>query len=206
MRLFARRRKLWVIGGCLLGVLAWSGLQAHARFFRAFRIPTASMMPNLAPGDHIYARLGGPGAGYRAAQGDVIIYRREGDASTFVHRCVALAGDTVAVREGTMFVNGRAYESALDDPQADHGCIEDGGVDCPEPHTWRDPGARDRSPRSLEYGPIVVPAGHVFVAGDNRFNAADSRYRGPVPEDLIVGKASYIYWSRSPGRMFRRVR
>ena len=141
-----------------------------------------------------------------AQQGDVIVYRRPGDrAGTHVHRCVAVAGDTVAVHEGVMRVNGRIYESALDDPRADHGCVEGGGANCPEPHTLHDEQARGRSPRSLEYGPTVVPAGHVFVAGDNRFNSADSRYWGPLPDDHVIGRVGFIYWSATPRRIFKRV-
>lgn len=206
MALTARRRKFLVLYGCLV-VALWCGLAAYRLYFRPYRIPTGSMIPALLPGDHVYARMCGPGVGYRPTQGDIIVYRYPRDPNlTYVHRCVAVAGDSVTVHEGIMRINGQVYESALDDPQADHGCVDGEGVDCPEPHTIHDAQMRGRSPLGLEFGPFVVPAGHVFVAGDNRFNSADSRYWGPLPDDHVLGRVGFIYWSATPGRMFKRVR
>jgi signal peptidase I len=47
---------------------------------------------------------------------------------------------------------------------------------------------------SYTYGPVVIPADHFFVLGDNRNNSADSHLWGPVPEDDIIGRASFKYW------------
>jgi signal peptidase I len=56
--------------------------------------------------------------------------------------------------------------------------------------TFQDPGAQPRS-----YGPVAVPAGHVFVLGDNRDHSSDSRYWGFVPDELIEGKAMFVWFS-----------
>ena len=56
-------------------------------------------------------------------------------------------------------------------------------------------------PRGDHFGPVKVPAGHVFLMGDNRDDSLDSRYApyeggiGPVPIDHIVGRAGFAFWS-----------
>jgi signal peptidase I len=47
---------------------------------------------------------------------------------------------------------------------------------------------------------VVVPAGHVFVLGDNRFNANDSRIWGPVPKHTIKGRVIGIWATKAPGQ------
>jgi signal peptidase I len=46
-----------------------------------------------------------------------------------------------------------------------------------------------------DYGPVMVPAGHYFMMGDNRDNSEDSRYWGFMPADYIKGKALFVYFS-----------
>jgi signal peptidase I len=163
---------------------------------QAFYIPSGSMLPQLEVGDRIVVsklsyKLHDP------RRGDVVVfdspYPRAKDTSgpvvrvlrglaqavgiaapstdEFVKRVVALPGETVEARGGRLFVNGRELV---------------------EPYL----------PRSTvigDFGQVRVPAGEVFVMGDNRDNSQDSRYWGFLPAHFIKGRALMIYWSFESG-------
>lgn len=89
-----------------------------------------------------------------------------------VKRVIALPGETVAVRDGQVFVNGAP--------------IEEGYIADPPRYQYPAFGG--------EGAEFTVPAGTVFVLGDNRNNSRDSHAFGPVPLDNIIGKAIVTYW------------
>ncbi len=88
------------------------------------------------------------------------------------------------VRDGLLYVDSRLYE----------------------PHSWHD---QDKLLRGSElnraFGPYVVPPGHLFMMGDNRYNSADSRFWGPLDVKLVKGRALFIYWSWDKDRMRPRL-
>ena len=152
---------------------------------QAFKIPSGSMLPTLQIGDHILVNkfIYGPRLevpltqwslgqlpGFREPRaGDVIvfIYPKERDKD-FIKRIVAVAGQTVEARGNQVFVDGKKAE---------------------------DPHAHYEKRDHVDFGPYTVPAGHVFVMGDNRDESYDSRFWGPVPIQDIKGLAMVIYWS-----------
>ncbi len=207
-----RRRKI-VLGTLIfVGVAAGLLLSVFGSRYQGFRIPSNSMHPNMLVGDHFYARRLGPVD--PVGRGDLVVFEFPNDRRLDrVCRCVAIAGDAVEIRDGITYVNGAAYESALDDPAADHSCVPRGSpCSCPEPHTYLAPGGLQHGAFNREFGPIVVPEDHVFVMGDNRYNSLDSRYFGPVPRDHVKARPDFIYWSVDAnrglrvGRLLKRLR
>ena len=154
---------------------------------QAFKIPSGSMLPTLQIGDHLLVNkfiygIRIPVVGKRVfafrtpEQGDVIVFIYPQDPTKdFIKRVVAVPGDRVEVIDKKLYVDGKA----IDDPY--------GSYDPVAPRSIRSP--RDN------FGPFVVPEGHVFVMGDNRDHSHDSRFWGPVPIDDILGKAFILYWS-----------
>jgi len=193
-------------------------------FFQAFTIPTGSMKDTLLVHDYLFVnkflygakspeRITIPFAGKtlidgiphfrlpairQPAQGDIIVFEfPENRSIDYIKRCVAVAGDTVAVRDGILYVNGEVYESNFADRDGDHSCIPDWRAPdaCPEPHSRHERAALHVGAFNRRYGPVVVEPGHIFMMGDNRYNSQDSRYWGQLPVELVRGKAEIIYWS-----------
>jgi signal peptidase I len=198
--------------------------------FQAFRIPTGSMLETLQIGDFLFVnkflygaktpdriRIGRTTlvdglpvlklpAIRQPRQGDIIVFEYPRDRNLdYIKRCVAVAGDTISVRDGVLYVNGEVYESNFGDRDGDHSCVPTwtDPESCPAPRAKKDQAAYVRNPRNHTWpwqgsgvpDPYVVPEGTIFMMGDNRFNSMDSRYWGPLDVDLIKGKALFIYWS-----------
>jgi signal peptidase I len=171
--------------------LAWAVvLMLVVRVFllQAFRIPSESMRDTLLVGDFLFVTKLDYGAklpftkirlpGLREPRrGDIIVFQWPPDPSQdFIKRCIATGGETVEIRHRQVIVNGRPIE----EPYVRHTA----------PHE-EPPGM---SPRD-NLAAVTVPAGHMFMMGDNRENSADSRYWGFVPMDLVKGRALFIYFS-----------
>jgi signal peptidase I len=101
-------------------------------------------------------------------RGDVVVFWYPVDhTKSFIKRVIALPGETLEIRSGSVYVNGTLLEEPYVPSQ-----FTDGG----------------------SLGPLLVPPGHYFVMGDHRASSNDSRVFGPVPEDSIYGKAVFAYW------------
>jgi signal peptidase I len=167
---------------------------------QAFKIPTGSMEPNLLIGDHllvnkvIYSPSGMPlEQGILATKpvqrGHVVVFKFPEDPTRdFIKRVIGLPGETVEIRDKTVYINGQA----LEEPYA-HFLEPPLHRDDPE-YGLRSEGLRDN------WGPEVVPPGHLFVLGDNRDNSRDSRFWGFLPRDQVKGRALLVYWSYEASR------
>jgi signal peptidase I len=171
-------------------------LFARTFLFQAFAVPSPSMEKNVLAGDRLlvnkflFAPLLRPLAGLLPARavrrGDVIVFRFPQDPSRdFIKRVVGLPGETVAIRDRTVFVDDRPLSEPYVFHSDDRVWPDDASI--PEEKRRRDQLAATR-----------VPAGAYFVMGDNRDDSSDSRQWGPVPEDHLVGRALVVYWSLTP--------
>jgi signal peptidase I len=177
--------------GILLVVALALSLVVRANVAQAFYIPSGSMEPQLEVGDRVVVSR----TAYRlhdVHRGDIVVFPAPGSAELddpdplprrvakdvlaavglrhsgedLIKRVVGLPGETVGAQDGHVVVDGRRLL---------------------EPYLSDDVVTSD-------FGPLVVPEGHVFVMGDNRGNSQDSRVIGPIEIDSIVGRAVARVW------------
>ena len=194
----------------LMLLLEQGAASAMHHFYKPFYMPSESMAPTIATGDKLVAdmRWRGP---YR--RGEVIVFT--GPVSVRVSRIVALPGDRIAMRGGVPVLNGvAAIQSAQGRttfPCPDGTCpAAISAEQLPgeaSPHRVLDTGLSEFD----DMAERVVPADHLFVLGDNRDRAADSRVPaalhgvGMVPLTAVLGRPMFIHWSRDHGRVGTRL-
>jgi len=158
----------------------------RAFIVQAFKIPSGSMEPTLLIGDHLLVNKFIYGIKLPFIDQKVLVYKEpqrediivfifpKDKTKDFIKRVVGVAGDTIEIRKKKIYINGKFWYDT-------HGVYRDSEVTSLVP--------RDN------FGPVVVPPGHVMVMGDNRDRSYDSRFWGFVPIDQIKGKALILYWS-----------
>jgi len=195
--------------------------------FEPFNIPSSSMVPTLLIGDYLFvskfsygygsvgtfwgaAPFSGRTPGGEPHRGDVVVFKLPRDGSTdYIKRLIGLPGDTVQMRQGVLYINGVPVErDKLAEPiPAPEGQIPAGITDYLEhlpdgpTHIIRKEGEN----RPLDNTDVfVVPPHHYFFMGDNRDNSQDSRTKnvGFVPEENLVGKAEFLFFSLEEGTHF----
>jgi signal peptidase I len=138
--------------------------------FQAFYIPSESMIPTLKIGDRVLVNKLSYDL-HDVHRGDVVVFKapraaQSGDIEDLVKRVIALPGETIEARDGLVYVDDRR----LDEDYLPAGT------------------------RTANLPATKIPAGHVFVMGDNRGASKDSRYFGAVKESSIVGRAFVRIW------------
>lgn len=137
--------------------------------YRPVKVEGTSMMPSLYDQERLFINQ----FSYKFGLGDikrgdtVVFWFPEDTTKSYIKRVIGLPGDTVAVEDGYVIVNGKKL------------------VENYVPPEYRD----DRS-----YPPRVVPANEYFVLGDHRTSSNDSRAWGFVPRNYIYGKAVFVFW------------
>jgi signal peptidase I len=195
-----RMRRSSLIELVLTVVLALGlALTVQAYAVKPYKIPSGSMEPTLQVGQRVLVNRISHRLGADPHVGDIVVFRPPRDApamicgdrsagagtarpcdrpgpglhhDTYIKRVVAVGGDTLAIRNGHAIRNGQlAHEPFVLPCRGESGC------------NFRQA--------------ITVPAGYVFLMGDNRGNSDDSRYWGPLPVARIIGQAFASYWPPS---------
>lgn len=156
--------KDWLVSILIAVILAF-----FIRYFivELYMVEGPSMRPTLQNGERLVVnkfiyRFEKP------QRGEVIVFKYPRDPSRdFIKRVIAVAGDTIEIKDGRVFVNGQLQNEGY--------ILE-----------------RTRGSYPLS----TVPEGHIFVMGDNRNNSEDSRFKdvGFVSLELVKGKAMMVFW------------
>jgi len=170
----------------LVAVLAIAlALALQAFVIKPYRIPSVSMADTLQRGDRVLVNRLAYHVG-TVRRGDVLVFRWPRDRGlVFIKRVIGLPGDTVALRNGRVYVNGRL----LDEPYV----RRLNGRPEPTLAAGQLTGAASAQPWGLDQ-PYTVPADRFFMLGDNRADSDDSRDWGTISRRDIIGKAIVIYW------------
>jgi signal peptidase I len=227
------KKKLWVeVKGWAFTILAV--LTFRTFLYEAVYIPSGSMIPTLQIGDYVVVEKWAYGARLpftaqslfnwsSPKRGDIVVLLNPTagpGADDLIKRVVAVAGDTVEVRDGRLIINGRPVDRQ-DQPgpcsywdKKDRGqWMEEACTDFVEKldghafHTHCTPG---RSCDTYLPEEKLVPPGTVFLVGDHRDHSADGRSFGPVPVNRIKGRAwvALVSWGQDGlrwDRLFHRV-
>ena len=182
----------------------------------------------VSPSFHVFPHVPGRLFGRLPERGDIVIVTPPGTRTDYIKRVIGLPGDMLQMVNGTLVINGQPVKREVQKPQLipvdlNSPCgserdpaLYDFRVRGSDERTYcRVPIVRETLPagrsyetvelgRSTEdnFGPIRIPAGHLWLMGDNRDDSADSRVPewqgglgGPVPWENIGGRAEFITFS-----------
>jgi signal peptidase I len=200
----ARRRQdrlpqAWQVSGIYMLVLVLCNAIAlplligyvRAHQVESFRIPAASMEPSVLKGDFLFAdkRYSCPGCKQAVKRGDIAIFAYPNDRTvSYIKRVIGLPGDRVQVKDHEVWVNGKSLK--VREAVTPNGLqVTESAGEGQWQVMWT---AADKRPPEAD---LTVPAGQVFVLGDNRNASTDSRSFGTVPLQDVLGKARQIWFS-----------
>jgi signal peptidase I len=137
--------------------------------YQPVKVEGTSMMPSLVDQERVFINKFVYRLGIGDVQrGDTVVFWYPGDPTkSYIKRVIGLPGDTIEVRDGMVFLNGRPQD---------------------EPYVPAE--FRDHASVAL----LKVPEDHYYVMGDHRSSSNDSRSWGAVPRAAIYGKAVFVYW------------
>jgi signal peptidase I len=179
----ARNRRLAIEWTVLIVAALVIAFLIKTFLFQAFYIPSGSMEPTLKIGDRVLVNKLSYDL-HDIHRGDIIVFKAPpnagaGDIKDLVKRVIGLPGDVVEARDD----NGAVCETQ-DPSKMCHVYVNDRRLDEPYVHgqtTWLLP-------------PTKIPAGQLFMMGDNRTQSHDSRYFGPIEKSAVIGRVFVRIW------------
>jgi signal peptidase I len=191
------------------------GMFVFGFIFQNFEIPSGSMLNTLLIGDHVVVdritlapeTKWAPFVHYRAVRrGDVIVFMKPNPESpdlVLVKRTIGIPGDRIHLRHGVVYLNGVAQNEPYAIQPSEDGLgqgayqpyRDDFPSVTPSPDEQVTEVWREELPQHIQGDDLVVPPGYVFAMGDNRTQSLDGRYWGFVPQQNILGRPLFVYWS-----------
>ena len=182
-------------------------------------VPTGSMKPTIVEGDRIFVNklaydLKVPYTTFHIAQwgnprrGEIVVFYSPEDSKRLVKRVVGLPGDTIAMKDSRLYINGTELEyERLESYKSDRFLIDEKY----EQATFIENLDGRKHPIMIishnlslnSFDPVTVPDGKYFMMGDNRYDSADSRYFGFVERKSIIGKATAVVISLDIKNMYK---
>ena len=211
----------WKAGAGIVGLFLLLGTAAigllGGGIGRPFNFPSTSMEPALRAGEQAFADM----SAYTKRdpeRGDVVVFRSPQQPTVqFVKRIVGMPGERLHFASGGLHINGTPVQYS---PASDYTPTSVSGELAHVPraavvetllngrsyHVLRTANGYQAND-----GPVTIPAGHYFLAGDFRDNSRDSRGTagqslGLIPRQSIEGRFTIIYWPSDWSRLFSRVR
>ena len=193
-----------------LAAVLVTGLFIITFIVQAFEIPSSSMENTLLIGDHVFVnreqfaprtRWLGPILPYRLIRhGDIVVFLSPAEPGLYVvKRIIGIPGDRIHLRDGVVYRNGEK----LNEPYV----IHQSGELSYNPYRDNFPSVAPTEfnnvtadwalalPQHIQGDDVVVPANSYFGMGDNRDVSLDSRYWGFIPQENVIGRPMFIYWS-----------
>ena len=222
-------RRIWNGTKSLAGTVAIF-LLLRTFLIEAYRIPSGSMIPSLLIGDWLFVNKlrYGPHVPFTAinlpgyaepTRGEVVVFespyqadevaRGDDGTPTLVKRLIGMPLDTIYMRDAVVYVNGLAQRQGFTSAEQEPGDPNE----VSDLFDWQKKvgltasrfGAAPAQPTHDNWGPFIVPAGHFFMMGDNRYQSKDSRYWGFVPRKNVRGRPLFVYYSYVTGAESDRV-
>ena len=208
----------------VIGVAVFIALMLRTFVVEPFKIPSGSMIPTLLVGDHIFVNKFSYGVWLpwpfsrkvnlfgSPKRGEVVVFRHTCEETRdFVKRIIGLPGDTIEVKGGTIYVNGKAAVRSKG-KRFTYTELEGGAKVRYSGQLWSEDltGLKhvalhdDLGSPTRDAGPFKIKPGHLFMMGDNRDHSDDSRVWGPthercksnqVPIANVKGRAMIIWLS-----------